>query len=441
MKRILAIILILIMTSSLFVSCNKNGEETQSSTSHTNQGAGGADVAVGDKVDKLVGKTPKEMYDATLRALKAMSEYHIVFKNINRVNFGGEPLVSESSEEYRVNGSNTYIKYVSSSEEIEEIWFVDGTTYQSTPEGKVKSNSGTQPVVSMDNIMFPLKDTYFTDAKFVKLEDGYKLEISINKEDYAEYSWGELADAPLYVLTYDDKGNILSAALSVIYGASDGVTIEEITETEFKECGASSEISAPADADTYRYAPSIDEIDLSAVDSLDKVTDSSQPTDYVMIDVKDYGKMVIRLFPNVAPDTVANFKDLVSQGFYDGLIFHRVIKDFMIQGGDIDGDGFPNEGVTTIKGEFYSNGFINNLSHWRGVISMARLGDDMDSASTQFFIMHKDRVGIDGEYAAFGYVVYGLDVVDSIAGAATDEDTDKPITDVVINSAKFVALK
>ena len=441
MKRILAIILILIMTASLFVSCNKNGEGTQSSTSHSNQGSEDADVAVGDKVDKLAGKTPKEMYDATLRALEAMSEYHIVFKMTNKVNFGGEPLVSESSEEYIVNGSNSYKKYVSYSDEIEEIWFVDGMTYRSTSAGKDKSNSGTQTILPMDAVIFPLKDTYFTDAKFVKLEDGYKLEISINKEDYAEYAWGELADAPLYVLTYDDKGNILSASLSVIYGASNSATIEEITQTEFKECGTSSEISAPADADTYRYAPSIDELDLSAVDSLDKLEESTQPTDYVMIDVKDYGKMVIRLFPNVAPETVANFKDLVSKGFYDGLIFHRVIKDFMIQGGDIDGDGISNEGVTNIKGEFYRNGFINNLSHLRGVVSMARTSNDMDSASTQFFIMHKDRVSIDGDYAAFGYVVYGLDVVDAIAGVATDEDTDKPITDVVINSAKFVALK
>jgi hypothetical protein len=113
----------------------------------------------------------------------------------------------------------------------------------------------------MDTIMFPLKDTYFTDAKFVKLENGYKLEFSITKEDYAEYDQAALADAPLYVITYDDKGNILSAVLSVICGASDGATIEEITETEFKECGTSSAISAPADADTYRNAPSLDEID------------------------------------------------------------------------------------------------------------------------------------------------------------------------------------
>ncbi len=445
MKRILAIILILIITSSLFVSCGEKEEGTSSSTSQTTQNTGNGGGAAVDELDKLAGKTPKELYDATVSALDAMSEYHVAFKQTSKVNFGNEPIVSENTDEYKVNGNNAYIKYVSASAKTEELWLVDGTLYRSTSAGKDKSKMdattfASRYLLDMGTVIFPLADTYFTDAKFVKEENGYKLEISITKEDYAQYAQAELADDALYVISYDDKGNILSTKMSVAYSASNSVTIEYITDIEFKECGTSSAISVPADADAYRNALSLDELDLSAVDSLDKFADSTEPTDYVMIDVKDHGKIVVRLFPNVAPATVANFKKLVSENFYDGLIFHRVIKDFMIQGGDIDGDGVSNVGVTTIKGEFYSNGFINNLSHLRGVISMARLGDDMDSASTQFFIMHKD-VDIDGEYAAFGYVVYGLDVVDSIAGVATDEDTDKPLTDVVINSAKFVALK
>lgn len=443
MKRILAIILILIMTASLFVSCGEK-EESSSSTSQTTQNTGNSDATVGDTLDKLAGKPPKEMYDATVSALDAMTDYHVAFKQTSKVNFGNEPIVKENIDEYKVNGNNAYIKYLSASEETEEIWLVDGTMYLSTDAGKDKTKMeattfASRYLLDMGTVIFPLADTYFTEAEFAKTENGYKLEFSITKEDYAKYAQAELADDALYVLSYDDKGNILSTQLSVAYSASNSVTIEYITDIEFKECGTSSEILAPADADTYRNAPALDELDLSAVDSLDKFVDSAEPTDYVMLDVKDRGKIVIRLFPNVAPTTVANFKKLVSEKFYDGLIFHRVIKDFMIQGGDIDGDGVSNEGVTTIKGEFNSNGFINNLSHLRGVISMARTSDDMNSASTQFFIMHKD-VDIDGEYASFGYVVYGLGAVDSIAGVTTG-DSDKPTVDVVIESAKFVTLK
>jgi len=186
---------------------------------------------------------------------------------------------------------------------------------------------------------------------------------------------------------------------------------------------------------TPHIAPKFEDIDMTTVRNIDAVTVSDTATDYVLLEVASYGKILIRLYPDVAPETVANFKMLVSQGFYDGLIFHRVIKNFMIQGGDPEGTGAGGS-EKNIKGEFKNNGFENNLKHLRGVVSMARRGDDMDSASSQFFICHQNFASGNGDYAAFAYVVYGMEVVDKIANVSTNS-SDKPNTDVVISSAKF----
>ena len=130
------------------------------------------------------------------------------------------------------------------------------------------------------------------------------------------------------------------------------------------------------------------------------------------------------LYPHVAPNTVNNFITLVKKGFYDGLIFHRVIKGFMIQGGCPNGNGMGGPGYT-IKGEFSQNGFTNDLRHTKGVLSMARAMNP-DSAGSQFFIMHEDAPHLDGSYAAFGMVIDGLDVVDKIAAVRTDW-SDRPM--------------
>ena len=140
---------------------------------------------------------------------------------------------------------------------------------------------------------------------------------------------------------------------------------------------------------------------------------SGRDIKYVEICIEDYGKMVVLLDATTAPVTVANFISLVESGFYDGLTFHRIIKDFMIQGGDPKGDGTGGSSKE-IYGEFSSNGHNNDISHKRGVISMAR-SNDPDSASSQFFICNDDASdSLDGSYAAFGYVVEGMSVVDEI---------------------------
>ena len=149
----------------------------------------------------------------------------------------------------------------------------------------------------------------------------------------------------------------------------------------------------------------------------------------VVIEMKDGKKIKLELYPEKAPITVENFLKLVKDGFYDGLIFHRVIKDFMIQGGDPQGTGMGGA-KDKIKGEFLINGVPNDIRHERGVISMAR-SKNPDSASSQFFIVHKDSFFLDGQYAAFGRVVEGMDTVDEIANVKTDFN-DRPLNDVTM---------
>ena len=152
------------------------------------------------------------------------------------------------------------------------------------------------------------------------------------------------------------------------------------------------------------------------------------------IEMENGDRILAALFPEIAPNTVANFIELANAGFYDGLTFHRVIPGFMIQGGCPLGNGTGGPGYT-IKGEFISNGFQqNNIAHTRGVLSMAR-AQHPDSAGSQFFIMHADAPHLNGQYAAFGAVFEGIEAVDRIASVETGY-ADKPVEDVVIKSIR-----
>ena len=152
----------------------------------------------------------------------------------------------------------------------------------------------------------------------------------------------------------------------------------------------------------------------------------------VTIEMENGGIITAELYPDVAPQSVYNFISLANSGFYDGLIFHRVIPGFMIQGGCPDGTGMGGPGYC-IKGEFAANGVPNDLRHTRGVLSMAR-AQDMDSAGSQFFIMHKDAPHLDGQYAAFGMVIDGMDVVDEIVSQPRNMMTNKPKKPQVMKS-------
>ena len=152
----------------------------------------------------------------------------------------------------------------------------------------------------------------------------------------------------------------------------------------------------------------------------------------VTIEMENGNKIVAELYPDIAPQSVRNFISLANSGFYNGLIFHRCIYGFMIQGGCHDGTGMGGPGYC-IKGEFAANGFTNDLRHTRGVLSMAR-AQAMDSAGSQFFIMHKDSPHLDGQYAAFGMVIEGMEEVDAIASQPRNMMTNKPKKPQVMKS-------
>ena len=178
----------------------------------------------------------------------------------------------------------------------------------------------------------------------------------------------------------------------------------------FSACGAAPAETKPAETPAPQAAETPAE---------DKSTDKEAEKIMVEITMQNGGVMELELYPDMAPITVANFVKLANEGFYDGLTFHRIIKGFMIQGGDPTGTGMGGSDEK-IKGEFKSNGFENNLKHERGVISMAR-AQDKNSASSQFFIMHKDYPSLDGQYAAFGRMTSGFEVLDELA--------ETPVTD------------
>lgn len=192
--------------------------------------------------------------------------------------------------------------------------------------------------------------------------------------------------------------------------------------------------AAPAAQSSFDMTAVLAEIDSMQVSDFSV---SAEPTDYVKLSVKGYGEIVVRLRPDVAPISAQNFKDLVARGYYNGTVFHRVYPGFMIQG------GAGEEELTPIKGEFSANGVDNPLLHVRGVLSMART-KIMDSATSQFFLMHADYPSLNGQYAAFGYIVAGLDTVDQICEIELGSnpytgERSTPLTEVLIDSVVFVS--
>ncbi|MBQ1993899.1 MAG: peptidylprolyl isomerase [Lachnospiraceae bacterium] len=210
----------------------------------------------------------------------------------------------------------------------------------------------------------------------------------------------------------------------------------------FGGCGSSSEATS-SNKDVASDVTSDDEADVTSDDSEDAENEADGElltgTHHIEIDIKDYGKISAELYADKAPETVTNFVNLAKEGFYDGLTFHRIISGFMIQGGDPEGNGTGGSGEN-IKGEFEENGFENDIEHVRGVLSMAR-AQDYDSASSQFFIMHADASYLDGQYAAFGMVTEGIEVVDKICETVAVEDgngTVLPENQPVITSIKVI---
>lgn len=188
--------------------------------------------------------------------------------------------------------------------------------------------------------------------------------------------------------------------------------------------GCGSKTDTTDTTETTEATSAADETSDGAADTADTFEDGELLTGlhHVTIDVQDYGTISLELDADTAPISVTNFINLANEGFYDGLTFHRIISGFMIQGGDPNGNGTGGS-EKTIKGEFSANGVENDISHVRGVISMAR-ANDPDSGSSQFFIVHEDSTFLDGQYAAFGHVTDGMDVVDAICEAVPVQDNN-----------------
>lgn len=188
--------------------------------------------------------------------------------------------------------------------------------------------------------------------------------------------------------------------------------------------GCGSKTDTTDTTETTEETSAADETSDGAADTADTSEDGELLTGlhHVTIDVQDYGTISLELDADTAPISVTNFINLANEGFYDGLTFHRIISGFMIQGGDPNGNGTGGS-EKTIKGEFSANGVENDISHVRGVISMAR-ANDPDSGSSQFFIVHEDSTFLDGQYAAFGHVTDGMDVVDAICEAVPVQDNN-----------------
>ena len=186
--------------------------------------------------------------------------------------------------------------------------------------------------------------------------------------------------------------------------------------------GCGSKTDTTDTTETTEETSAANETSDGAADTADTSEDGELLTGlhHVTIDVQDYGTISLELDADTAPISVTNFINLANEGFYDGLTFHRIISGFMIQGGDPNGNGTGGS-EKTIKGEFSANGVENDISHVRGVISMAR-ANDPDSGSSQFFIVHEDSTFLDGQYAAFGHVTEGMDVVDAICEAVPVQD-------------------
>lgn len=192
-----------------------------------------------------------------------------------------------------------------------------------------------------------------------------------------------------------------------------------LAATMLAGCGSKTDTT-----ETTEATSAADETSDGAADTADTSEDGELLTGlhHVTIDVQDYGTISLELDADTAPISVTNFINLANEGFYDGLTFHRIISGFMIQGGDPNGNGTGGS-EKTIKGEFSANGVENDISHVRGVISMAR-ANDPDSGSSQFFIVHEDSTSLDGQYAAFGHVTDGMDVVDAICESVPVQDNN-----------------
>ena len=437
MKKFLSLLLATVMILTAFVlltSCNDSEVP---------------EVQDGVKVDTVAGKTGKQAYDDGVQVVEKMEKFDITISAIYTSTYNGENMSStEVKTVYKSNGSSYYYDETSfdlgadntkSNETINRYWYVNNELYSILGTFKEKNTITAEQfqstyMVGKEGLIFSVDDSSFENVKFLKINDQYILNVNITPENYYAYTGVEITGNAECKMVFDKDANMKSFCIVAGYNRGDGIVLYIDREITFHSIGTDVVISLPENLSDFRVAPEMNEIDMSSIASNVTLVETTEKTDLVKM-TTNYGDIIIRLYPEVAPITVENFKNLVAEKFYDGLTFHRVVKDQMVQCGDPKGDSTGGSGKD-IVGEFDYNGFTNNLMHKRGVVSMAR-SQLYDSASSQFFIVHTDNLYWDGQYATFGYVVRGMDVVDTLNALDTDEN-DKPLTEAKIISVRFV---
>ena len=457
--------------------------------------------------EKLGGKTPKTLYAEAIDYIKGLTNYEIAFDGnytytyyeTTETNDKGEtkesqkPIVQKENTSMVYKGADKTFSYIYKSEGYEERLIYDGTSvYQLLNTVKEQKKCTYDAFVSEygnfveTGILINLKDSHFDKVRFVPDGEYFVLDFEITADEYYELAGGDVTSSVDYKVYFDADGTIVKFERSMEYYYYESVLVNDTMTASFKNIGKTAKITAPDDADKYAIRPLASEIDTSSVKNLDGFKETDQVTEYALFtfkiepnvaqketesetdaetdkatDTKDEtdveteetvvepyeGKVLVRLYPDVAPESVANFQKLIGQSTYKGMVVNSIAKDQAIQIGEpiTDEEENVNDDVyDRIFGEFPANGFTNNLTHKRGVLSMVRSSNDYNSATYDFIICTGDLSGsdytLDGYYATFGCVIYGFDTLDKIDEVETD-DTGIPKATVTITDTRFLAKK
>ena len=446
--------------------------------------------------EKLANKTPKEIYANSIAYIKGLTNYEIVMKGSYKYTYYefdetgapvGDPIVQEESQTSVYKGTDNTFSYTYSGDGYEEHLIYDGTTvYQQLNGVKEKKNLSYDEFIAEfgkfveNGILLEISESNFTDKKFIPEGDLFVLKLTITPEEYATVVGGTVEKPVDYKVYFDANGTIKKFERSLEYYYYENGLMQDKMVASFENIGKTAKATAPANVDSYAVRPLASEIDKTSVDNLDAFETADKETDYALITFKVEpkvdeseaeaetetqtdtqtetenetetetetesfepfeGSILIRLYPKVAPQTVANFQRLLGTATYKGLGVSSIIQDFALQISeplDAETDTTENK-FDYVFGEFAANAFTNNLSHKRGVVSMLR-GEDPNSATYEFFICVDDAENLDGYYASFGYVVYGLDFLDKIAAIETDEK-DVPKATITITDTRFLTPK
>ena len=496
MKKILAAFLAAVMMLSI-CSCDTESKKDEESS--------------GKKYEEevLAGKTMKELYYSAVDYVKSLVNYEITIDALYRNTYLDETDTQSSTATQTVEEQKTTTVYKATDDTFmysykvdngsyEEHFVFDGTTLYQSLNGIREQKKTTQEEfldqygsINQSGMLLELNDSSFEGIALTEKDGKHVLQFSISPEEYYDLVGGQTEAPVIYDVYFDENGKLLSFDRSIEYFYSEDWYVQDYMTVTIENVGKVDPITAPENASEYAIRPTADQIDMSAVDSLEDFELSDPLTDYVLIKFKvtaptktentesatesatensteastadeestvtadtsldGYeGEILIRLYPDVAPETVANFKKLIGTATYKGLEVNGIIDDFALQIGEhMTPEDFSEESTEEeteddnvfepVFGEFAYNGFTNNLSHKRGVISMLR-GEDPNSATFECFICTADTTDLDGYYASFGCVVYGFETLDKIASIEVD-DYDIPQMTVTIVATDFMAKK